>query len=137
MHPACIDPRKFRAQSGHARKRILDCSCSKALAKVSCLAFVLSVLSLHTQPLAERNFCMVSVRDALISAGAGQSDLAAILQALEDDRIGYTGQKDACGPFTELDPAILGQPPYSLNLKRCNIVTMAVKHAQGWSLMCT
>ena len=59
---------------------------------------------------------MVSVRDALALAGARQSDLAAILQALEDDRIGYSEEEDACGPFTELNPAILGQPPYGLNL---------------------
>lgn len=74
---------------------------------------------------------MVSVRDALALAGAGQSDLAAILQALEDDRIGHKGEENACGPFTELNPAILGQPPYGLNVKRCNIVKKAIKHAQG------
>ena len=104
------------------------------------LVCFLSVLSLYIQPkkcLAERRNCMVSVRDALALAGARQSDLAAILQALEDDRIGHRGEEDACAPFTELNPAILGQPPYGLNLKRCNIVKKAVKHAQGWSFKCT
>lgn len=76
---------------------------------------------------------MVSVRDALALAGAQQSDLAAILQVLEDDRIGHEGEEDACGPFTELNPAMLGQAPYGLNLKRCHIVKKAVKHAQGWA----
>ena len=75
---------------------------------------------------------IVSVRDVLALAGARQSDLTAILQALEDDRIGHEGEEDACGPFTELNPAILGQPPYGLNVKRCNIVQKAIKHAQGW-----
>ena len=101
---------------------------------------VLSILSLYIQPkkcLAKRSICMVSVRDALALAGARQSDLSAILQALEDDRIGHKGDEDACGPFTELNPAILGQPPYGLNVKRCNIVRKAVKHAQGWLLKCT
>lgn len=57
---------------------------------------VLSVLSLYIQPkkcLAERSICMVSVRDALALAGAQQSDLSAILQALEDDRIGHKGTR--------------------------------------------
>lgn len=74
---------------------------------------------------------MVSIRDALVLAGAQQSDLALILKALEDDRIGYKGEEDACGPFTELNSAILGQPPYGLNVRRCNIVKKAIQHAQG------
>lgn len=74
---------------------------------------------------------MVSVHNALVLAGARQSDLALILEALEDDRIGHKGEEDACGPFTELNPAILGQPPYGLNVKRCNIVKKAIQHAQG------
>ena len=73
---------------------------------------------------------MVSVRDALALAGTRQSDLAAILQALEDDRIGHTGEDDACGPFTELNPAILSQPPYGLNLKE-------VQHCQEGCQACT
>lgn len=74
---------------------------------------------------------MISVRDALALAGAQQSDLIAILKALEDDSLGYKGEDDASGPCTELNSAILGQPPYGLNIKRCNIVKKAVKHAQG------
>ena len=62
---------------------------------------------------------MVTVNDALVLAGAQQSDLIAILQTLEDDRIGYKGEEDVSEAFTMLDPAILGQPPYSLNSKRC------------------
>ena len=96
-------------------------------------------IDLHTQAkqcLAERRNCMVSIQDVLALAGARQSDLALILEALEDDRIGYKGEEDACGPFTELNPAILGQPPYGLNVKRCNIVKKAIQHAQGGSLKC-
>ncbi len=80
---------------------------------------------------------MISVRDALALAGAQQSDLIAILKALEDDSVGYKGEDDASGPFTELNPAILGQPPYGLNIKRCNVVKKAIKHAQGRCLKCT
>ena len=97
------------------------------------------LIDVHTQAkqcLAERRNCMVSIHDALVLAGARQSDLALVLKALEDDRIGYKGEEDACGPFTELNPAILGQPPYGLNVKRCNIVKKAIQHAQGGSLKC-
>ena len=97
------------------------------------------IIDLHTQAkqcLADRRNCMVSIRDALVLAGAQQSDLALILKALEDDRIGYKGEEDACGPFTELNSAILGQPPYGLNVRRCNIVKKAIQHVQGGSLNC-
>ena len=80
---------------------------------------------------------MVSIRDALALAGAQQNDLAAIIQALEDDRIGHKGEEDACGLFTELNPAILSRPPYGLNVKMCNIVKKAVRVAQGWFWQCT
>ncbi|KAL3151213.1 hypothetical protein ABBQ38_013054 [Trebouxia sp. C0009 RCD-2024] len=76
---------------------------------------------------------MGTVQDALVVAGAQQSDLIGILQALEDESIGHKGEEDASGPFTELNPAILGEPPYGLNIKRCNIVKKAIKHAQGLS----
>ena len=75
---------------------------------------------------------MKSIRQALTLAGAKSSDLEAILEALATDSIGYKADDDASGPFTELDPAILGQPPYGLKLsvERCNIVKKAVRQAQ-------
>jgi len=79
---------------------------------------------------------MVSIREALELAGAQETDLEAILTALEDDSIGHKGEEDASGPFTELNPAVLGQPPHELNLKRCNIVKRAIKQAQGERVDC-
>ena len=116
-------------------------SCFKAVAEVTCVAFglclVSSALVQSVKKSVWRRSCMVSVHKALALAGAQQSDLAAIFQALEDDRAGHRMEEDACGPFAELNPAILGQPPYGLNLKRCNIVKKAVKHAPDWSVKFT
>ena len=75
--------------------------------------------------------CVVTVRDALALAGAQQGDLIAILQALEDDNMGHKGEEDASGLFTKLNPAILAQPPYGFNIRRCNLVKKAMKYAQG------
>ncbi|KAL3142405.1 hypothetical protein ABBQ38_002740 [Trebouxia sp. C0009 RCD-2024] len=74
---------------------------------------------------------MVTVQDSLISAGAQSSDLEAILEALENDSIGHSREEEASGPFTELNPAVLGQLPLRLNVKRCNIVKMAIRGAKG------
>ncbi|KAL0032089.1 hypothetical protein WJX77_004494 [Trebouxia sp. C0004] len=74
---------------------------------------------------------MVTVQDSLISAGAQSSDLEAILEALENDSIGHSREEEASGPFTELNPAVLGQSPLRLNVKRCNIVKMAIRGAKG------
>ncbi|DBB17403.1 TPA: hypothetical protein ACH3X3_014435 [Trebouxia sp. C0006] len=76
---------------------------------------------------------MVTVQDSLISAGAQSSDLEAILEALENDSIGHSLEEEASGPFTELNPAVLGQSPLRLNVKRCNIVKMAIRGAKGSS----
>ncbi len=74
---------------------------------------------------------VVSIREALVLAGAQQSDLRVILAALEQDSVGYQRGADASGPFTELNSAVLGQPPFGLNVKRCNIVKKAIKQSQG------
>jgi len=55
-----------------------------------------------------RRPCVVSIQEALILAGAQQSDLRVILAALEEDSIGYQRGEDASGPFTQLNFAILG-----------------------------
>ena len=79
---------------------------------------------------------MVTVQDSLISAGAQSSDLKAILEALENDSIGHSREEEASGPFTELNPAVLGQSPLRLNVKRCNIVKMAIRGAKGGHVNC-
>lgn len=79
---------------------------------------------------------MVTVQDSLISAGAQSSDLEAILEALENDSIGHSLEEEASGPFTELNPAVLGQSPLRLNVKRCNIVKMAIRGAKGGHVDC-
>ena len=79
---------------------------------------------------------MVTVQDSLILAGAQSSDLEAIFEALENDRIGHSRKDKASGPFTELSPDVLGQFPLQLNLKRCNIVKKAIKEAKGRHMDC-
>lgn len=74
---------------------------------------------------------MVTVRDSLISAGAEPSDFVFYFNPLEDDSIGHSGGENASGPFTELNPAVLGQSPHRLNVKRCNIVKKAIREAKG------
>ena len=74
---------------------------------------------------------VVSISEALALAGAQQSDLRVILASLEQDSVGYQRGDDASGPFTELDSAVLGQPPFGLNTRRCNIVRKAVELSQG------
>lgn len=74
---------------------------------------------------------VVSIQEALVSAGAQQTDLRVILIALEEGSIGYQRGEDASGPFTELNSAILGQSPFGLNIRRCNIVKKAIEQSQG------
>ena len=74
---------------------------------------------------------MVTIRDSLISVGAEPSNLVLILQALADDSIGHSGEKDASDSFTSTYPAVLGQRPHWLNVRRCNIVKKVIREAKG------
>ena len=78
-----------------------------------------------------RRPCAVSIHEALVLAGAQQSDLSVILVALEQDSIGYQRGDDASGPFTELKSAALGQSPFGLNTRRCNVVKKAIEQSQA------
>lgn len=74
---------------------------------------------------------MITIQDSLILAGAQASDIEAILEVLENDSIGYRRDEEASGIFTELDPAVLGQSPLWLNVRRRNIVQRAIRDAKG------
>lgn len=78
-----------------------------------------------------RRPCAVSIHEALVLAGAQQSDLSVILVALEQDSIGHQRGDDASGPFTELKSAALGQSLFGLNTRRCNVVKKAIEQSQG------